>query len=551
MLAIVGCSSGAIPVFTPRFYQGGAALKADAGVGDAIEFGCRYFRGSKSSFNPSGLPIAFCRTPVTTAGVIQAQSHDGVTGSSAIVASGTPNQRVDQFVLKILNDGTVGADGITFQYSFGGRDFSATQRLGTSLTWAVPDLGVTLTFDTGMTVKAGDIFTMRTSGPRASNADISTALADLLALPQKFRCVLIIGDYNETDMLALQADMDLWYLAGKRSIFFVSARDAAQLAQGTKLSTETITFAAAGHTITRNTGSWIVDGFTTLDDVIVSGSTSNNGNLGKPSMVSATVLTFSAGVVNETATSSSTLVISGFESESEWATALLANAASFQDTLGRVAWGAGQAWMPSDLRPGFRMREPGMWAVLERYMQHDLQISPNFHALGPIEGWEIVDDNGVVTEHDSRTLQVLEARGFLTLCSFIGEEGVFCGFPATFGPDGSAFDVIPWRAVANVMCDVVQIVTTTFIGDDPDLNPDGTLASEEVERYSNLVNQQLASELLSEKTEGRRASAASWAPHTDDVLNVPDAVMNGEGNLETNGLINQVNTTIFVNRNGA
>jgi hypothetical protein len=32
---------------------------------------------------------------------------------------------------------------------------------------------------------------------------------------------------------------------------------------------------------------------------------------------------------------------------------------------------------------------------------------------------------------------------------------------------------------------------------------------------------------------------------------VPDAVMNGEGNLETNGLINQVNTTIFVNRNGA
>jgi hypothetical protein len=549
MLAVIGCSSGSIPVYTPRFYQGGAALKSEAGTGDPVEFGARYFRGSRSAFNPNGLPICFCRAPVTTAGAIQFQSHDAITGSSAVTASGTPNQRVDSFLLEVVGGGTIGADGITFKYSFGGRDWSSIQRLGTANTWAVPDLGVTVAFGAG-DLNAGDLFQMRTSGPRASNTDISTALAAVLALPQKFRCVLIVGDYKNTDLVALQADMDSFYLGQKRAIFFVSARDAAQLAQGTGLSGETVTFAASGHTVTRNTGSWVSDGFNTEDDVIVAGSSSNNGNLGKPSTVSATVLTFASGIVNETATSSSTLSISGLESESEWATALLGDLASFQDTDGRVALGAGQAWMQSELRPGFRMREPGVWAVLERYMQHDIQISPNFHALGPIEGWEITDDNGNIVEHDSRTLQVLEARGFLTLCSFVDEEGCFCGFPGTLGPDGSAFDVIPWRAVANVMCDIVQKVTTKFIGDDPDLNSDGTLAAEEVERYTNLVNAQVASELLSEKQEGRRASAATWAPHTDDVLNIPDAVMNGEGNLETNGLVNQVDTTVFVNGNG-
>jgi hypothetical protein len=550
-IAVIGCSSGAIPTFTPRFYQGAAALVADAGYGDAIEFQAGYYEDSVSSFNPNGLSTCYCRVPVTTAGAIQFQSHDGVLGTSSVVASGTPLQRVDSFQWRVVNPGAVGTDGITFQYSFGGRDWSQVQRLGTATTWAVPNLGVTLTLTNTMTLLAGDLFLMRTSGPRASNADISSGLAALLALSEGFRCILIVGDYAEADMVALENDINTWYAptGNKRAIFFVSARDSAQLATLTGASAAAPVFAASGHTITRSAGSWIADGFTLNDDVIVAGSSSNNGNLGKPTSITSTVITFSAGVVNETP-SPSTLSITGVESMSEWANALLADAASFQDIDGRVAWGVGQAWAESAVRPGFRMRFPFVWAALGRYMQHDLQISPNQKSNGPLTRWQITDDHGQIVEHDSRTLQILESRGFLCATSFNREDGCFVGFPSTFGPDGSSLSIIPWRAVANAACDIIQTSTENFIGDDPDLNDDGTLTPEELELYTNKVTSELGAELLAAKAEGPRASSITWAPSATDVFNVPNALMGAESDLRTRGLINNINTTVFVNRPG-
>lgn len=548
MIAVVSCSSGSIPTFTPRVYQGAASYIADAGYGDGPEFCTRYFKGSKSEFNPNGLPLYFCRTPVTTAGTVSDFNPSGITGNSAVTATGTPNERIDTFTFKVVVGGTIGTDGIQFQYSMG-RDFSATQRLGTATSWAIPNLGVTLNFAAG-TLVTGDSLTISTTGPRASNADNSTALAALLALPQKFRAVLIVGDYAEADVNTLMADAALWYAGNKRVVFFVQARDQAQPTSMVGEASETVTFAASGHTVTRNTGSFITDGFTTGMDVIVAGSTSNNGNLGHPTTVTATVLTFASGVVNETDTSSATLSITGNESMAEWVTSLLADAASFQDADGRPWWHAGRAWMPSELRPGFRVRVPAAWAVLERWMQHDVQISPNAKALGPLGAgdWSIEDDTHNVVEHDSRTTQSLEARGFGTLTSYVGEEGAFCGNPSTFGPQGSALSILPWRGVASVACDVIQIVTENFIGDSPDLNADGTLTAEELDRYTGIVTSQLSAELLTSKQEGPRASSITWTPSSTDILNVPNATMNGEAELVTLGLINTVNTTVFVNR---
>lgn len=60
-----------------------------------------------------------------------------------------------------------------------------------------------------------------------------------------------------------------------------------------------LTFAASGHTITRNFGSWLVDGFAVGASVIVSGSASNNGTLGPIATLTDTVMTFAAGITNE------------------------------------------------------------------------------------------------------------------------------------------------------------------------------------------------------------------------------------------------------------
>lgn len=73
-----------------------------------------------------------------------------------------------------------------------------------------------------------------------------------------------------------------------------------QITTGASMSAPgSLTFAAAGHTITRSSGSFISDGFQIGQTVTVAGSASNNGNLGALTGVSATVLTFGAGVVNE------------------------------------------------------------------------------------------------------------------------------------------------------------------------------------------------------------------------------------------------------------
>jgi hypothetical protein len=61
----------------------------------------------------------------------------------------------------------------------------------------------------------------------------------------------------------------------------------------------TLTFSASGHTITRTGGSFITDGFVIGQQVIGAGSASNNGAIGVLTGVSATVLTFASGVVNE------------------------------------------------------------------------------------------------------------------------------------------------------------------------------------------------------------------------------------------------------------
>jgi hypothetical protein len=60
-----------------------------------------------------------------------------------------------------------------------------------------------------------------------------------------------------------------------------------------------LTFAATGSTITRSFGSWLTDGFAVGNLVTVTGSTSNNGIVGRITTLTAAVMTVSGSLVNE------------------------------------------------------------------------------------------------------------------------------------------------------------------------------------------------------------------------------------------------------------
>ena len=61
----------------------------------------------------------------------------------------------------------------------------------------------------------------------------------------------------------------------------------------------TLTFNAAAHTIAGSSGSFVTDGFTAGQILIISGTTSNNGNAGIIATVAAGLITLNSGIVNE------------------------------------------------------------------------------------------------------------------------------------------------------------------------------------------------------------------------------------------------------------
>ena len=82
-------------------------------------------------------------------------------------------------------------------------------------------------------------------------------------------------------------------------------------AAGNMRGQPSVTFAAAGSTLTRSAGSWVADGFLVGQEVAVSGSTFNDGFLGTVAAVTATVLTVSGSIVNETPSSTGLAVQAG------------------------------------------------------------------------------------------------------------------------------------------------------------------------------------------------------------------------------------------------
>jgi len=83
------------------------------------------------------------------------------------------------------------------------------------------------------------------------------------------------------------------------------------------------------------------------------------------------------------------------------------------------------------------------------------------------------------------------------------------------------------------------------------LDDEGHATPDSLKTIESEVNSALELGLLQNaRGEGPRASKATWTAASDDVLNVPEAVLNGVLELVLNGTIHTVNTVVSVRSGG-
>lgn len=310
--------------------------------------------------------------------------------------------------------------------------------------------------------------------------------------------------------------------------------------------TEAITFAASGETVTRSAGSWIKDGFAVGQSVVTTGTVSNNAT-STVSAVTDLVLTFASGVVNEGPLASSSVSIV----QSQTFTAQLSIAAtaySAIDAQPRLDVAFGRARGVASHITGAQHRRPAAWLASLREYQHDVQIATYRKSDGPLGDWKLTDSAGKIVEYDERTVGGALAARFTALRTWAnGPRGAYVALSVTRDTDNAFLSRTQNEAVCNIAQQVIQTTTEEAIGEFLVLNDDGTGTDASLSIIEGKVNDALQENLLVAGDEGQRASLAVWAASRTDVLRAPGAPLTGQAQLELNGTLEKINTSIAVN----
>jgi hypothetical protein len=296
--------------FVPRIFASTTGLLQEYGYTPGIDYAAMHF-------DETGLPVIFVGVPIATAGVVVMQDQSGVTGTAQVTVAVGANGSMDKVlgVVTVTQGGTVDTNTILLNLSCDGGQSVQPVRLGTGTSYVIPNFGLTLTFGGG-TLNVGDTFKFSTSGPMWGSTAMQSVLASMQAQQQATRSWMIDGGLSSATVAGdVLTAVDTYQTQSNRYTFARGhTSDFLPLPKSSRLARQmtgapALTFAAAGHTITRTTGSWITDGFVTGDVVTIAGSTVNNGSLGACTVTSGTILTFATGVVNESDTAGSTTTV--------------------------------------------------------------------------------------------------------------------------------------------------------------------------------------------------------------------------------------------------
>jgi hypothetical protein len=321
---------------------------------------------------------------------------------------------------------------------------------------------------------------------------------------------------------------------------------------GVSITSEpTLTFAEAGDadTITRNRGSWLDDGFRAGDIITITGTASNNVT-GPIATVTSSVITMTdATDLAAEVIGTHGVTITAGETKAQW----IANSDSAfasVDAQKRIDLAAGRLRKLSPITQ-YLMRRPVSWAASIREYQHDVQIPCWRKADGPLDGWSLDDADGNLYEFDERIdAGALAARFTCARTWANGPVGAFIALSLTRATEASLLSRTHNMAVANVAQTVAQTEAENAIGQVLQLNSDGTATTESLNKIKERVNSALQKNLLQDTGEGPRASSATWTPAADDVLNVPGALLNAVLELNLNGTLEKIATTVRIQSGG-
>ncbi len=271
--------------YVPRLFGSAAAVYAQHGYCEGVEYAALHADATRK-------PFLVCGLPIVTAGAVSRENKSGNTGSSVSTVTALANGVLAEHEGILIVDHpvgttvTIGTDQVKLAISLdGGRTYKSV-RLGTANSYTPSYFNVQVTFAAG-TLKGGEtIHTWFGSGPRSDSAGWALARAALAAQQKGFRSIVLCGDLqNSTEALAYTTQLNAYETANQRFIYGrASVRDRLPQAALSRVRVSmtgapTLTFAEVGagnDTITRSAGSFITDGFEVGMMVTVAGSVSNN-----------------------------------------------------------------------------------------------------------------------------------------------------------------------------------------------------------------------------------------------------------------------------------
>lgn len=153
------------------------------------------------------------------------------TGSGTSVITLSVGAAFDDYQVRFLvvNGGTIGTTGITFQLSFdAGRNFGPVISLGTAVTYAIPNTGLTLAFAAG-TLVTNDKAQFSCTAPAWNTAGVQACLVALQASPYALAgwgSMHLVGVSNGAAATTIDGFMTTMQIGYIFSRILLAARDA-------------------------------------------------------------------------------------------------------------------------------------------------------------------------------------------------------------------------------------------------------------------------------------------------------------------------------------
>lgn len=192
LITVIGCAPS--NTGSPVIYGNPATLYAQHGYCEAVEYAAQHIRDT-------GLPVQFMPIPIVTDGEVVAASED-VSGNSGTCVT-TLTEGADgclhehDGVLTVIAGGTIGSDQIILGLSLDGGRTTKRVKLGTSDSYAIPYVGVTVGFAAGTLVTGDTIHKWHATSPKWDSAGLTAARTALASQQTLSRTWLVLGTVTD------------------------------------------------------------------------------------------------------------------------------------------------------------------------------------------------------------------------------------------------------------------------------------------------------------------------------------------------------------------